>query len=371
LNINEELDGRNKIPSIEDLRQLVTPAGVPPNVKQIAYLELEQLSGLDHGTEEYRNRAVYIGFVLGLPWNKRTEDEQDAQKIRSVMQEISDCSQATIDTLVKHILEETEKPHILVVDDEKIALESMVYTLNKDCYNVESANNGGIAIKKLAESSYDIVITDLIMGDVDGAAVLSEVKNKYPNIKAIMVTGYATVDTAVDAIRMGAFHYIEKPLSLDELRLVVKDALKDKFSSTRRALCLAGNTQDFRGSIVTTIAKSLGRRMLTLPLAEVNGISDIKGQNREVGNAGPGRLMKEISGAGIMNPVFMLEGLDKVGQELEAVLIEVFDSNTNRAFIDNYLELPFDMSNVIFIATVDDSSKIKGPLRDVLDIIEV
>ena len=359
------------IPSIEDLRQLVTPAGIPQNVKQIAYMELEQLSGLDPETDEFKSRALYTGFILGLPWNKRTEDEQDVQKIETVMQEDPNCSEPLRDALVKHISEETKKPHILVVDDEKIALESMVYTLNKEAYDVVPANNGAMAIEKLAESSYDVVITDLIMGDVDGAAVLNEVKNKYPHIKAIMVTGYATVDTAVDAIRMGAFHYIEKPLSLDELRLVVKDALKDKFSATRRAICLAGNTRDARGSIVTTIARSLGRKMLDLPLAEVNTISDINGQSREKSNAGPGRLLKEISGAGIINPLFMLEGLDKTGPELEPVLLELLDNSRNSAFIDSYLEVPFDMSNAIFIVGVDDSSKINGPLRDLLDIIEV
>jgi ATP-dependent Lon protease len=371
LSINEESGDKNMIPSIEDLRHLVTPAGIPRNVKQIAYTELEQLSDLDPGTYEYRSRAVYTGFVLGLPWNKKTEDEQDVLKIDSVLQEDLNCSQGIRDALVKHISDETKKPRILVVDDEKIALESMVYTVNKAGYNVVPANNGALAIEKLAESSYDVVITDLIMGDVDGAAVLNEVKNKYPDIKAIMVTGYATVDTAVDAMRMGAFHYIEKPLSLDDLRLVVKDALKGKFSATRRALCLAGNTREVRLSIITTIAKSLGRKMLSLPLAEVNRISDINGQNRAGSNAGPGRFLKEINGAGVMNPVFMLEELDKAGQELEPGLLEALDNSMNSAFIDNYLEVPFDMSNVIFIATVDDSDKIKGPLRDVLDIIEV
>lgn len=359
------------IPSIEDLKHLVTPAGIPHNVKQIAYVEIEQLSNLDPGTDEYRRGAAYTGFVLGLPWNRRTEDEQDVQKIESVMQEDPNCLQRIKDVLVKHISEDTEKPRILVVDDEKIALESMVYTLKKDDYNVDSANNGTMAIDMLAESSYDVVITDLIMGDVDGAEVLNEVKNKYPNTKAIMVTGYATVDTAVDAMRMGAFHYIEKPLSLDELRLVVKDALKEKFSTTKRGICLAGNTQDTRASLVMTMAKALGRKLLTLSVSEMKDISDIKGQNHKDTGAGPGRFLNEISDSGVLNPVFMVEGLDAVQQDLVPALLEVLDNSRNNVFKDHYLEVPFDMSNVMFIATVDDADKISSPLKDVFDIIEV
>ena len=371
MSINEESGGKAMIPSIEDLRQMVIPAGVPHNVKQIAYIELEQLSDLDFGTEEYKSRAAYTSFLLSLPWNRRTEDEQDVQKIESIMQEDPNCSQGIKDAIVKRISEETKKPHILVVDDEKIALESMVYTLNKDGYNVVPANNGSVAIDKLTESSYDVVITDLIMGDVDGAAVLSEIKNKYPNTKAIMVTGYATVDTAVDAMRMGAFHYIEKPISLDELRLVVKDALQDKFSATRRALCISGNTKDIRDSLVMTIARALGRKMLIIPVSEMKNVSDINGQDCKNSDAAPGRFIKEIKDSGASNPIIMLEGLDTAVQELEPALLEALDSSKNFVFKDLYLGMFFDMSNIIFIATVDDADKISGPLRDLLDIIEV
>lgn len=371
MNINEDADDNNMNPSIEDLKQLVTPAGVPQNVKQIAYMELEQLSKMDPGSVEYKSRIAYTSFILGLPWNKRTEDEQDVQKIESIMGEDPNCSQEVRDALVKHISAETEKPHILVVDDEKIALESMVYTLKKDGYDVVPANNGAVAIEKLSESQYDVVITDLIMGDIDGSAVLSEIKSKYKTTKAIMVTGYATVDTAVDAIRMGAFHYIEKPLSLDELRQVVRDALKEKYSATRRALCLAGKNKDAVVSIVSTIAKALGRKLLSLPLSEISVVSDIKGKSRNDESAAPGRFIQEISRAGVSNPVFMIEGLDTAGKGLVPGLLELLDNSRNNAFRDLYLEVPFDMSNIIFITTADDSDNVVSSLRDVLDIIEI
>ena len=120
----------------------------------------------------------------------------------------------------------TEKSKILVVDDEKIARESLELTLTREGYTVVTAGSGAEAIEKLKAEHYDVVITDLIMGDIDGYAVMKEIKSNAPNTKIIMITGYATVDSAVEALRMGAFHYIEKPLKLDELRAVVRDALK-------------------------------------------------------------------------------------------------------------------------------------------------
>lgn len=359
------------MPSIEDLRQMVTPEGVPQNVKQIAYMELEQLSGMPPGTDEYKSRIKYTAFVLGLPWNKRTEDEQDVRKIESVMLEAADCSQEVITALVKHISEETGKARILVVDDEKVALDSIVYTLKKDGYDVVPAKNGASAIDKLSEAHYDVVITDLIMDDIDGRGVLNEIRNKHKSTKAIMVTGYATVDTAVDAMRMGAFHYIEKPLSLEELRHVVKDALKEKFFATRRALCLAGKNAETCLSIAAVTAKSLGRKMLSIPLSEISGASDITGRSRKYEGAGPGRFIKEISAAGVNNPVIMIEGLDKAGNDLVPGLMELLDNRRNNTFRDLYVEIPFDMSNIIFVATADDAHSIDPALSEVLDIIAV
>ncbi|MHC4844325.1 MAG: sigma-54-dependent transcriptional regulator [Planctomycetota bacterium] len=120
----------------------------------------------------------------------------------------------------------TEKSKILVVDDEKIARDSLELTLSKEGYIVVTASSGAEAIEKLKASDYDLVITDLIMGDVDGYAVMKEIKSNAPDTKIIMITGYATVDSAVEALRTGAFHYIEKPLKLDDLKAVVRDALK-------------------------------------------------------------------------------------------------------------------------------------------------
>jgi ATP-dependent Lon protease len=355
--------------SLDELRSIVVAAGIPSNIKQVAYMEIELLSNMDPATAEYKNKIEYADFILALPWNKMTEDEQDSRTIEAVLSEDMHCSQSAKEALLKYILRATEKPRVLVVDDEKIARESMVYTIKKEGYSVVSANNGSEAIEKLGASKYDVVITDLIMGDVDGSDVLNEIKNKYPATKAIMVTGYATVDTAVDAMRMGAFHYIEKPLSLDELRKVVKDALKEKFSVAKKPLCLTGGTEDARLSVGMTVARAIRRRLLRIPAAGIKNLSDVRGLGRTNDGAGPGLFLKEVVNAGVCNPLIMIEGLGDTPQK--DALVEVIDSDKNSNFTDSYLDAPFDMSKILFIVTSQDLDSINDPLRDMLEIIEL
>lgn len=118
-----------------------------------------------------------------------------------------------------------KKPKILVVDDEKIALKNLSHLLKKEGYTVITADNGTDALDMLETSFFDIVLTDLRMGKVDGMDVLHKTKSMWPDTKVVIFTGFATLDTAVEAMRKGAFHYIEKPLQLDEVRSIVKEAL--------------------------------------------------------------------------------------------------------------------------------------------------
>ena len=120
----------------------------------------------------------------------------------------------------------TEKGNILVVDDEEVALENLVYVLKKEGYDVTGALSGPDAVKLLKRDVFDLVITDLKMEKVDGMKVLDRTKGLYPDAEVIMITGYATVDSAIEAMKAGAYHYIAKPYKLDEVRKVVREALE-------------------------------------------------------------------------------------------------------------------------------------------------
>jgi len=120
------------------------------------------------------------------------------------------------------------KGRILVVDDEAVVCKSCQRILSPEGYEVETALSGQEALDKLSQGSFDIVITDLKMPGMDGMELLAKIKEKDPEIIVIMVTGYSTVQTAVQAMRMGALDYIPKPFTPEELIVVVEKALEKK-----------------------------------------------------------------------------------------------------------------------------------------------
>jgi DNA-binding NtrC family response regulator len=115
---------------------------------------------------------------------------------------------------------------ILIVDDEEIVIKSCLRILAGDEFQVESVQDGREALKKIEENPYDVVILDIMMPTIDGLEVLRRVKETHPNVDVIMITGLSQVDTAVQAMKLGAFDYISKPFEPDELKLVVFRALE-------------------------------------------------------------------------------------------------------------------------------------------------
>ncbi|MBT3048369.1 MAG: sigma-54 dependent transcriptional regulator [Candidatus Thiodiazotropha sp. (ex Clathrolucina costata)] len=120
----------------------------------------------------------------------------------------------------------TEKASILIVDDEATAVENLAHVCRKQGYQVTTRTSGAGAVDALEKDRFDLVLTDLQMEKVDGMAVLRRAKELDPEIAVVLITGYATVDSAVAAMKAGAFHYIAKPFRLDEVREVVRNALE-------------------------------------------------------------------------------------------------------------------------------------------------
>jgi len=119
-------------------------------------------------------------------------------------------------------------PRILVVDDEMIVCESCQRILQEDSYEVECVSSGKEAIEKMKANPFDIVITDLKMPGIDGMEVLKSIREDYPDTVVIMITGFSTVETAVEAMKLGAFDYIPKPFTPDEVSIVVKKAIEKR-----------------------------------------------------------------------------------------------------------------------------------------------
>ncbi len=137
---------------------------------------------------------------------------------------------------------------ILIIDDEKIALKNLEHVMKKDGYDVTGTQSGQNALKLLDEHHFDVVLTDLRMEKVDGMQILKRCRELYPDTEVIMITGYATLQSAVDTMKHGAFYYIAKPFKLDEVRQVVKEAF-EKVLLKRENIQLREQIETYQGKV--------------------------------------------------------------------------------------------------------------------------
>jgi len=114
--------------------------------------------------------------------------------------------------------------HILVLDDEKIVGERLKASLEKEGHTLEIFINPAVALNRIREKVFDVVITDIRMDDVDGIQILEEVRKKSLKTKVIMITGYATLEVARESLTKGAFDFIAKPFKLKEIREAIQKA---------------------------------------------------------------------------------------------------------------------------------------------------
>ena len=118
------------------------------------------------------------------------------------------------------------KARILIVDDEEIVVRSCLRILDDDRYEVESVSDGWEALRRIDENGFDILVLDIMMPRIDGLEVLQRVKERHPDVDVIMMTGLSQIQTAVRAMKLGAFDYLSKPFDPDELKLIVDRALE-------------------------------------------------------------------------------------------------------------------------------------------------
>ncbi len=168
-------------------------------------------------------------------------------------------------------------------------------------------------------------------------------------------------------------HYGLKEVKERILEFLAVRQNTEKNSAT--IICLAGPPGVGKTSVARSIARATGREYTRMSLGGVKDESEIRGHRRTYIGAMPGRILNALKKAKTINPLILLDEVDKLSVSFNgdpaAALLEVLDPEQNSTFCDNYLEMPYDLSKVLFICTANDVSKIPAPLRDRMDIIQL
>ena len=374
----EQVPNTNK--GLDELRGQVKNASLPESVAGIVAKELSRLDKTDPSVAEYSIGLNYIDWLSTLPWRTATEDCLDFARVERIMADrhygLDHVKERLLEYLAGRTLAASAPPHVLVVDDEEIARSNLEHVLKKEGYAVRTAANGVEALELVRTWSFDLIVTDLKMDKMDGMTLLAEAGRISPSTQIIIVTGFATINSAVQAMRTGAAHYLTKPISLDELRASVREVLGKRLAlapARGPVLCFTGPPGTGKTSIGMAIAESLGRKFHRMSMAGLRDEAELRGHRRTYVGAMPGKIIQAIKRLGVNNPVLMLDEIDKVGQDFRgdpgAVFLEILDPEQNRSFIDLFLDVPFDLSQVMFIATANDLSRLDAPLQDRLEVV--
>ena len=173
---------------------------------------------------------------------------------------------------------------ILIIDDEKAILKVMEMNLQREGYSVFTADNGNDGLKILQERDIDVLLLDHQMPDINGLELLKIIKNRYKDLPVIMVTAYGTIEMAVDAMKLGAFHYLTKPINFDEMYIIIRNAIEQKRLLNRVEML----TQEVKklygmGNIITN-----NQRMKEI-LEMLPGVADTEATILIMGETGTGK----------------------------------------------------------------------------------
>lgn len=355
--------------------------------KQIEFLNfIKLLSGVNEG-----EMADQVASTLNLS----TKEKQEILEITDVKKRIKkiifylskevkvleiekDVSKKTQAKFDKHMRESIlrERLHTIQkelgeIDEEEEVISEYENKLKKAKLPIEAANKIKKEIKKLEQMSPNNPEGSYIRNWLDLVLELpfGKLKNKVIDIKKaeeILNREHYGLEDVKDRV----LEYISV-LQLRQKKEVNSPKTKSKNIPT--ILCFVGPPGVGKTSIGHCIAEALGRDFTKISLGGVRDEAEIRGHRRTYVGAMPGRIIKAISSAKSLNPVFMLDEIDKLGNDFRgdpsSALLEVLDPEQNHAFEDHYLDMPFDLSKVLFIATANNLETIPPALLDRLEII--
>ncbi|MBU1869279.1 MAG: response regulator, partial [Candidatus Omnitrophica bacterium] len=232
---------------------------------------------------------------------------------------------------------------VLVVDDERDVVDALERGLGRRGYEVEVAFTGTEAVLKVKKSKFDVVLLDVVLPELDGVQVLEQVKKIDPEIEAIMITGHASIETAINSMKNGAYDYVEKPVFIDKIAAIIEKAVEKHRLTETVALYEIGKAifSTVKMDDLLKIIIDLGMRVLraddaSLMLFDENGklyIAFASGLNEEIRKETKLDLGERISGWVAKNKegVILINGLknDRVLGVLSVNRLNIEENVTN------------------------------------------
>jgi ATP-dependent Lon protease len=308
--IQRELGEDAEGAEVEDLRERIDALELPQDAREEVERELSRLERTSPQSAEYQVIRTYLETVADLPWNLRTEDKLNLTEAERILEE-------------DHYGLQDIKDRVL----EFLAVRQLAARR---------------AVEEVAESPSTAAPDAPAEPAVDGGPV------------------------AEDGVREGEHRVRDKE----------KEVVEAKARATAKGpiLLFVGPPGVGKTSIAKSVARSLDRKYVRIALGGVRDEADVRGHRRTYVGAMPGRIVQALKQAKSRNPVILLDEVDKLGVSMQgdpsAALLEVLDPAQNHEFTDHYLGIPFDLSEVLFIATANYPQNIPAPLFDRMEQVE-
>jgi ATP-dependent Lon protease len=307
--IQQELGGADEAGELEELREKLDALELPEAARKEVDREFNRMARIARESMEYQVIRTYLETVSELPWSERSEEHLDLKEAEKILDE----------------------DHYGLGDVKDRVLEYL-------------------AVRQLRQQTID-----------KERAVAA----------AATVASAADVDDPVAEALEGNGHDATEPLVPRQPKLRGNE---DDRISKGPILLFTGPPGVGKTSIAKSIARSMGREYIRVSLGGVRDEADIRGHRRTYVGAMPGRIIQGMKQAGTRNPVFLLDEVDKLGASYQgdpaSALLEVLDPAQNDSFVDHYLGVPFDLSEVLFIATANFVQNIPEPLLDRMEFVE-
>jgi len=312
---------------VEELKKKIEEAGLSAEAKKVADRELKRLQKMNPAQAEYQVCRNYLENLAEIPWTKLTEDNLSAATLGKAREQL-DNDHYGLEKIKKRLLEY-------------------------------------LAVLKLKQA-VNLDLEKQIRAIADAAQPPKEVEQEQRNLSADEI-----VSREAEAIReRERAPTPEREKSPEEIQILKQKKMVDKSP----ILLLVGPPGTGKTSLAKSIATALGRKFHRISLGGVRDEAEIRGHRRTYVAAMPGLVVNGLKKVGVANPVFLLDEIDKVGTssihgDPSAAMLEVLDPEQNGTFVDHYVNIPIDLSKVLFIATANSLDTIPAPLLDRMETI--